>query len=71
MQTKIVEITKKMKEWVLKCLTFLKPLVLNVVVLVHVQTKVDAFLLKQWPNEWWEAPVKFSSNGDGDGWVQQ
>jgi hypothetical protein len=27
--------------------------------------------LKQWPNEWWEAPIKFNNNGDGDGWVQQ
>jgi hypothetical protein len=44
---------------------------LNIVVLVHVQTKVDAFLFKQWPNEWWEAPIKFSNNGNGDGWVQQ
>jgi hypothetical protein len=62
MHTKFVEITNKMKGWVLKCLTFIKPLVLNVV-FVHVQTKVNAFLLKQWPwfGEWYETFLPFSS----------
>lgn len=53
-----------MKGWVLKCLTFIKPLVLNVVVSVHVQTKVDAFVLKQWPwfGEWYETFFPFRSS---------